>query len=79
MYDIVHALAVDVYDYCVMRAGVVLFYSYAGSAIWTSGARQGLPWQSINGKLFPTQCGGCPDKRSKHTHTRDIGCMGIDT
>jgi len=51
--------------------GVVLCDVYARRVSAVVGYESGWLRQSINGKLFPTQCGGCPDKC---THTYNIIC-----
>lgn len=51
--------------------GVVLCDVYARRESAGAGCESGWLRQSINGKLFPTQCGACPDKC---THTYNIIC-----
>jgi len=56
--------------------GVVLCDVYARRESAGAGCESGWLRQSINGKLFPTQCGACPDKC---THTYNIICTHART
>lgn len=52
--------------------GVVLCVRACVCVLGGVECESGWLWQSINGKLFPTQCGGYPDKYTHTHHTHPL-------